>query len=141
MNQIYFRPATSVPEKTIRSRQRLLRSNRMIDRALREAYRKYDRSKQTQSLLRRYLIANDALTNTLTSSRSLYRVKFVERRLSHVIRKTLKRRRFSIPDSRKNRHRPVCSAPRGMGYQPLAGRLAGPYIRAACPINSPAASI
>src|SRR6266700_6371548 len=77
MNQIYFRPATSVPEKTIRSRQRLLRSNRMIDRALREAYRKYDRSKQTQSLLRRYLIANDALTNTLTSSRSLYRVKFV----------------------------------------------------------------
>jgi hypothetical protein len=55
MNQIYFRPAANVSEKTVRPGSRLLRSNRMIDRALREAYRKYDRSKQTQSLLRRYL--------------------------------------------------------------------------------------
>jgi hypothetical protein len=56
MNQIYFRPATSIPEKTIRSGPRSFRSNRMIDRALRKAYRKYDRSRQTQSLLRRYLL-------------------------------------------------------------------------------------
>src|SRR5438093_195244 len=30
--------------------------SRIIDRALRKAYMKYDRSKQTQSLLRRYLL-------------------------------------------------------------------------------------
>ncbi len=35
---------------------RALRSNRMIDRALREAYRKYDRTEQTQKLLRQYLL-------------------------------------------------------------------------------------
>ncbi len=55
-NQIYFRLATSVSEKTVRSVLRKFRSNRAIDSALRQAYRKYDRSKQTQSLLRRYLL-------------------------------------------------------------------------------------
>ena len=54
-NQAHFRSATNLAQDIARLAPRALRSNRMIDRALREAYRKYDRTEQTQKLLRRYL--------------------------------------------------------------------------------------
>jgi len=44
----YFRPATNLVQEIARLAPRALRSNRTIDRALRKAYRKYDRRKQTQ---------------------------------------------------------------------------------------------
>jgi hypothetical protein len=55
-NQAYFRSAANVPQEIIRSAPLSLRSNRVIDSVLREAYRKYDRTEQTQRLLRRYLL-------------------------------------------------------------------------------------
>ena len=54
-NQAYFRSATNLAEDIAGLAPRALRSNRMIDRALREAYQKYDRTEQVQKLLRRYL--------------------------------------------------------------------------------------
>jgi len=55
-NQAYFTSATNLAQNIAGLAPRALRSNRMIDRALREAYRKYDRTEQTQKLLRQYLL-------------------------------------------------------------------------------------
>ncbi len=53
--QLYF-GKTTVGAKQIRRPLGLsLRSNRTIKRALRAAYRKFDRSQETRRLLRRYL--------------------------------------------------------------------------------------
>lgn len=55
MSQVYPTPTAEISIVAASSRRRTLRGNYRINDALRRAYRKYDCTKQTRSLLRRYL--------------------------------------------------------------------------------------
>jgi hypothetical protein len=56
MSQIRFSGFTVATNKLLADPLRRRRSNRWIDKKLREAYQKYDQSAETRSLLERYLI-------------------------------------------------------------------------------------
>lgn len=57
MSSLHSSPAVAINVVAAASGPARLQRNRRIDDALRRAYRKYDRSKQTRLLLRRHLVA------------------------------------------------------------------------------------
>jgi len=54
-SQRYFEPGRMVAEKMSGTLPLSLRSNQKINAALRAAYRKFDRTEETEKLLRRHL--------------------------------------------------------------------------------------